>query len=233
VTSVVTRSDFPPPVASERPVRTTSSFTALTRQVHELGLMRRRYGYYWTKLIGAAVVLAAWVLSFLVLGDTWWQLGSAAVLAVVVTQVAFLGHDAAHRQIFRSGRWNDWVSMVVANLFVGISYGWWQSKHTRHHANPNKDGYDPDIALAAVAMTPAMAARHRSAAGSRRASSRCAWVGSSRWSCWSCRCRRRRPSSVSSWACSGSTWAPPSPRTTSGCRWCRPGSSSTSCAGRC
>ena len=43
---------------SSRPVR-ASSFTALTRQVHELGLMRRRYGYYWAKLIGAVVVLAA------------------------------------------------------------------------------------------------------------------------------------------------------------------------------
>ena len=108
--------------------------------------MRRRYGYYWTKLIGAVLVLAAWVVAFVWIGDCWWQLVSAAVLAVVMTQIAFLGHDAAHRQIFKSGRWNDWVSLVVANLLVGISYGWWQSKHTRHHANPNKEGADPDIA---------------------------------------------------------------------------------------
>ena len=64
-----------------------------------------------------------------------------------MTQIAFLGHDAAHRQMFKSGRWNDWVSLIIANLLVGISYGWWQSKHTRHHANPNKEGADPDIAL--------------------------------------------------------------------------------------
>ena len=152
----------PSPGAPDRRARATSSFTALTRQVHERGLMRRRYGYYWTKLVGALVLLAAWVVGFVVLGDTWWQLLSATVLAVLVTQVAFLGHDAAHRQIFVSGRWNDWTSLVVANLFVGISYGWWQSKHTRHHANPNLDGYDPDIDLGALAMTPATATRHRS-----------------------------------------------------------------------
>jgi fatty acid desaturase len=63
--------------------------------------------------------------------------------------------------MFKSGRWNDWVSMIIANLLVGISYGWWQSKHTRHHANPNKEGADPDLALRAIAMTPAMATRHR------------------------------------------------------------------------
>ena len=123
--------------------------------------MRRRYGYYWAKLIGAVVLLAVWVAAFVWIGDSWWQLASAAVLAVAMTQIAFLGHDAAHRQMFKSGRWNDWVSLIIANLLVGISYGWWQSKHTRHHANPNKEGADPDIALRAIAMTPAMATRHR------------------------------------------------------------------------
>ena len=124
--------------------------------------MRRRYGYYWAKLIGAVLALTAWVFAFVWLGDSWLQLISAAVLGVLMTQIAFLGHDAAHRQMFKSGRWNDWVSLIVANLLVGISYGWWQSKHTRHHARPNVEGVDPDIALSAIAMTPAMANRHRS-----------------------------------------------------------------------
>ena len=140
--------------------RTGSSFTALTRQVHELGLMRRRYSYYWAKLIGAVLMLAAWVAGFVWIGDSWWQLASAGLLAVIMTQTAFLGHDAAHRQMFKSGRWNDWISLIVANLLVGISYGWWQSKHTRHHANPNKDGADPDIALSAIAMTPELSLIH-------------------------------------------------------------------------
>ena len=138
-----------------------SAFTALTHSIHELGLMRRRYGYYWTKLIGALVILIAWVSGFVLIGDSWWQLAHAAVLAVVLTQIAFLGHDAAHRQIFKSGAWNDWVSLIIANLLVGISYGWWQSKHTRHHANPNKEGADPDIAAGVIAMTPVTARRHR------------------------------------------------------------------------
>jgi fatty acid desaturase len=156
-----------PPAPSPQPsapvhAKPGSSFTALTRSIHELGLMRRRYGYYWAKLIGAVAVLTAWVVAFLWIGNSWWQLVSGAVLGILMTQIAFLGHDAAHRQIFRSGRWNDWVSLILANLFVGLSYGWWQNKHNRHHANPNKEGADPDIALSAIAMTPAMATRHRS-----------------------------------------------------------------------
>jgi fatty acid desaturase len=142
--------------------RAGSSFTALTRSIHEMGLMRRRYGYYWAKLIGAVLILIAWVVGFIWIGDSWWQLANAGILAVLMTQISFLGHDAAHRQIFKSGRWNDWVSLIIANLLVGMSYGWWQTKHNRHHANPNKVGADPDIALAAIAFTPERATRHRS-----------------------------------------------------------------------
>ncbi|TQK18832.1 fatty acid desaturase [Microbacterium sp. SLBN-154] len=138
-----------------------NDFTELSRLVTSSGLMRRRYGYYWTKLLAVPVVLAAFVLVFIWIGDSWWQLLTAAVLAVILTQVAMLGHDAAHRQIFRSGRWNDWTSLVIGNLFVGMSYGWWQHKHTRHHANPNKIGSDPDIELPVISFTPDQAEQRR------------------------------------------------------------------------
>ncbi len=103
--------------------------------------------------------------AFVLIGDTWWQLFMAAALAVIFTQVAMLGHDAAHRQIFRSGRWNDWITLIIGNLLVGMSYGWWQHKHTRHHANPNKIGSDPDIELPVISFTPAQAEHRRAAFG--------------------------------------------------------------------
>jgi fatty acid desaturase len=139
--------------------RAVNAFTPLAQIMQESGLMRRRYGYYWTKLISVPVAFAAGFVAFWVIGDTWWQMFTAAAFAVLFTQTAFLGHDAAHRQIFRSGKWNDWVSLILANLFVGLSYGWWQHKHTRHHGNPNKEGSDPDIELPVIAFTPAQSAR--------------------------------------------------------------------------
>ena len=137
-----------------RTTRPSNDFTELAKVIGASGLMRRRYGYYWTKLVGAVVVLGAALAAFVLIGDTWWQLFMGAGLAIVFTQIAMLGHDAAHRQIFVSGRWNDWTSMVLGNLLVGMSYGWWQHKHTRHHANPNKIGSDPDIELPVVSFTP-------------------------------------------------------------------------------
>lgn len=139
--------------APPRRPRPPNDYADLSRVIIEGGWMRRRYGYYWTRLIGAVVVLAAAVVAFVMIGDTWWQLFTAVGFAVLFTQIAMLGHDAAHRQIFASGRWNDWTSLVVADLLVGMSYGWWQPKHTRHHANPNKVGSDPDIELPVIAVS--------------------------------------------------------------------------------
>ncbi|WP_203579700.1 fatty acid desaturase family protein [Microbacterium hibisci] len=140
---------------------TPNHYTELSQMVIRSGLMRRRYGYYWTKLVAAPIAIAGVLTGLVLIGDTWWQLVTAAVLAVVLTQVAMLGHDAAHRQVFRSGRWNDWTTLVIGNLLVGMSYGWWQHKHTRHHANPNKIGSDPDIELPVIAFTPEQADRRR------------------------------------------------------------------------
>jgi len=153
------RSTLPRPT---RPAgRGGSEFTELAHRIRSLGLLRRRYGYYWSKLIGLPLVLVAAIGLFVWLGDTWWQLFTAAALGVVFTQIAFLGHDAAHRQIFVSGKWNDWISLLLGDLLIGMSYGWWQHKHTRHHANPNKLGADPDIELPVIAVTADASARPR------------------------------------------------------------------------
>ncbi|MFI6238828.1 fatty acid desaturase family protein [Micromonospora sp. NPDC050795] len=100
-------------------------------------------------------------LVFVRLGPSWWQAAISAVVAVLFAQLAFLGHDAGHRQIFRSRRANDVVGLVCGNLLTGISYGWWVDKHNRHHAHPNTEGRDPDIAVAPLSFTPGQAATQR------------------------------------------------------------------------
>jgi fatty acid desaturase len=142
--------------------RQQTLFAQLSAEVQAQGLMRRRYGLYWTKLVGVVAVLAALMTTLVLLGETWWQLAVAAALAVAFTQCAFLGHDAAHRQIFVSARWNEGTALLLSGL-AGISYGWWQNKHSRHHANPNTEGKDPDIVSGVLAFTPAVVAGLRGA----------------------------------------------------------------------
>jgi fatty acid desaturase len=82
---------------------------------------------------------------FAFLHNSWYSLLIAAALGIIFTQYAFLGHEAAHRQVFDSGKANEVAGRVLADFFVGMSYSWWMSKHTRHHGNPNTASKDPDI----------------------------------------------------------------------------------------
>jgi fatty acid desaturase len=138
-----------------------SEYTQLSRQIKQAGLLDRRHGYYTAKLGLNLGLLAAGGAAFVALGDSWWQLVTAAYLAVVFTQLAFVGHDAGHRQIFRSRRANNLVGLVHANLLVGISFGWWVAKHDRHHSNPNHEDLDPDIDIPALAFTAGQARDRR------------------------------------------------------------------------
>jgi fatty acid desaturase len=132
-------------------------YTQLSREVKQAGLLERRRGWYGARIgLNLGLLAAGWV-AFAVLGDSWWQLVTAAFLAVVFTQIAFVGHDAGHRQLFRSRRANDLVGLVHANLLTGISFGWWVPKHNAHHSNPNHEDLDPDISITALAFTPEQA----------------------------------------------------------------------------
>ena len=128
-------------------------YTQLSRQIKQAGLLERRRGWYGARIGVNLALLAAGGAAFFVLGASWWQLLTAAYLAVVFTQLAFIGHDAGHRQLFRSRRANDLVGLAHANLLVGVSFDWWVDKHNAHHTNPNHEDLDPDISITALAFT--------------------------------------------------------------------------------
>jgi fatty acid desaturase len=142
-----------------------SDFAGLRRLVMSAQLLERRYLSY---AIRIALTLAAYVGTWYVVwmvGASWWQLILGGVLGLVFTQVAFLGHDGGHQQIFRSRRNNDVLGIVAGDLMTGLSYGWWLDKHNRHHARPNHEGYDPDIGDGVLAFTTDQVAARTGAVG--------------------------------------------------------------------
>ncbi len=148
-TAQSTRSQHIEPLVSSR----SNDYARLSHLIRSTDLLNRRYTYYGFKigLTGAAFI--AGLVTLLLVGNSWWQLLVAVFLAIVLAQMAFLGHDAGHRQIFRT-RWaNEITGRVHANLLVGLSYDWWVDKHTRHHAHPNQEGADPDVAPGVLVYT--------------------------------------------------------------------------------
>lgn len=137
------------------------AYTQVSNVIKEMGLLRRAPVFY--AIVGAVLVLAlgGCVTGFILLGHSWFQLLIAGALGIVLTQVAFLAHEAAHRQILTSGPANDRLARILAAGVVGISYSWWDSKHSRHHANPNRVGKDPDIEVDTVSFLVEDAAQAR------------------------------------------------------------------------
>ncbi|MDI5977710.1 fatty acid desaturase family protein [Amycolatopsis magusensis] len=124
---------------------TGSDFARLSRRINQAGLLDRRPGYYALRIgVVTALFAATWTL-FAWLGDTWATLFVAVLLAVLFGQIALLSHDLAHRQVFRTRRPSEIAGRLAGNLGIGMSYGWWMDKHTRHHANPNHEELDPDV----------------------------------------------------------------------------------------
>jgi fatty acid desaturase len=138
-----------------------SEYAALSRQVRQAGLLDRRPRYYAWKIAITTLALGAGWTVFVLVGDSWWQLGIAACLAVIFTQIGFLGHDAGHRQIFGSRRPNYILGVLCGNLGIGLSYGWWVDKHNRHHVHPNTEGADPDIMISVLAFSAGQARASR------------------------------------------------------------------------
>jgi|KBSMisStaDraftv2_1062788.scaffolds.fasta_scaffold397708_1 fatty acid desaturase len=134
-----------PSLRTPRP-KPQTDYSQLLKTIQQAGLMKRRYGYYAVKCSLMMLAVLAIGTGIVVLGDSWWQLVLAALLGLVFAQFGFLGHDAAHRQIFVSGKANHRAGLVLGTLFSGMSLVWWNSKHNKHHQAPNQISKDPDIA---------------------------------------------------------------------------------------
>jgi fatty acid desaturase len=139
----------------------TQTFTELANAVRTKGLQSRRRGFYVMIFAVLVLALAGSASGMILLEDSWLQLLLAGGLGLIFTQFAFLGHEASHRQIFDSGKANDRSGRVLAALVVGISHGWWMTKHSRHHANPNKIGKDPDVEADTVSFLEESAATRK------------------------------------------------------------------------
>ena len=141
-----------------------SDYARLMQRIREAGLLKRRPGHYAVRFAVAVALILGAVAVFLALGDSWLQILIAACLGLGFTQVAFLAHDVGHRQVFGSKRAAEVVGMLLGNLGIGLSYGWWIGKHTRHHANPNHVDADPDISIGVIAWTEEHAQQRRGVA---------------------------------------------------------------------
>ncbi|MDQ6856489.1 MAG: acyl-CoA desaturase [Candidatus Dormibacteraeota bacterium] len=140
----------PPP----RPLKARDPYVELKRVIADRGLLERAPRRQILPTAGHLLLLAIVVVGVALTRGTWWVLVLAAPAALLFGQIGFLAHDATHNQILNTSRANYVLSVLLFNLCLGGSRGWWAERHNTHHAQPNRLGVDPDIEGGVVAVSP-------------------------------------------------------------------------------
>jgi fatty acid desaturase len=138
---------------SSSPVKQANDYVELKKLIKQDGLLNRQPAYYAYKITAVIGLFALSIVLLFVVHNFWFQLGNAVLLAVASAQLGFLGHDGGHRQVFRSTRKNEFLTLITGNLLIGMSNGWWLDKHNAHHSHPNEVDMDPDIDLGVLAFS--------------------------------------------------------------------------------
>ena len=139
---------------------TGKAFAALTLEVERMGLLKPQPGYYAFTILSTLALLGLGMYFLVVLDSLWLQLLNAVYMAFVFTRMAFIGHDAGHRVIFRSNGWSEATGHIISFL-MGMNRSWWVDKHSRHHADPNHLDQDPDTFIPVLAFTEEQARSKR------------------------------------------------------------------------
>ena len=143
------------PRVRSRPI--TDDYADLKRLIVARGLLDRRPSRYLGHALSLSGLLAVVVAGLVLTRGSWWALAWAAPGAFVFGQLGFLAHDAIHNQVLRSSRRNYVLGLLLFNLVLGGSRGWWANKHNIHHAQPNRLGTDPDIEGGVIAVSDGQA----------------------------------------------------------------------------
>jgi fatty acid desaturase len=123
-----------------------AAYAELRRTVIAAGLLERRYGYYLVRTSFCFLLFIFGVaLPFLLPATFGWSTIESIVLGFAMVQVALIGHDAGHLEIFRKTTKNWLLGQLCWSISTGISFWYWNDRHNRHHGHTNDLDEDPDI----------------------------------------------------------------------------------------
>ena len=125
-------------------VRSEADYVELRRIVTQAGLLKRAYLYYLLRA-GSSFALLGGAVTIAVALPASWLLFSSLLLAVFVVQVALVGHDAGHQEVFRSPEKNWTLGLICWSAIAGVPFWYWNDRHNAHHGHTNDPANDPDI----------------------------------------------------------------------------------------
>lgn len=149
----MTRSQLPPPqqvVILTKPklsaIDGAKAYAQLRKEVEQAGILKRSYGFYFLMTLFVTLGFVGSLIAFFVVGKPIVLILFAVLAGFFTVQFGGLMHDAGHRAIFSSPRFNDLIGHFYS-AFAIMSFDEWKEIHNRHHANPNEENEDPDVGI--------------------------------------------------------------------------------------
>ncbi|WP_141735676.1 fatty acid desaturase family protein [Oligoflexus tunisiensis] len=111
-------------------------------------------------LLGSVSLGWAW------LGTSPWQVAAACcILAFVLAQFAFLGHDAGHGSLGRSRFVHTALGQFCMTVVTGLAFAEWYARHRTHHQFCQHEPKDPDMDVDLVVSLTEDSLRRKNALG--------------------------------------------------------------------
>jgi fatty acid desaturase len=117
-------------------------YVELSREVARAGYFAKSPGgYLWRGALLIALFAITYV-SLLYIRNLVTVSVALVFLAQLVTQLAYLSHDAGHRAITRDRRWIQIIGHFGMTFLTGFSFSWWMHSHDNHHEKLNERDHD-------------------------------------------------------------------------------------------
>ena len=130
-----------------------TDYKDLRKQIEISHLLDKQPIYQSVNVIVHFVLLVFSLSIVVIFKETLWILIlNAFFLAFIFTQLAFIAHDAGHKQLSEKRSVNRLIGNFMF-ILIGISRNYWLRKHNTHHAHPNEEGFDPDIETPWIAFS--------------------------------------------------------------------------------
>lgn len=75
----------------------------------------------------------------------------SAIISVLLSQLAFLGHNAGHEAISKKRHINKGFGQLCMTVLCGLAFEEWRDRHRAHHRFVQEDEVDPDMVIGFVA----------------------------------------------------------------------------------
>ncbi|GAA4029189.1 acyl-CoA desaturase [Actimicrobium antarcticum] len=123
-----------------------AAWCALSQEVNAQQLSASTSSRSIVRLVALLGLLsAALAVAWLSVPSFWTLTAACTVIALLLAQCAFIGHDAGHGAISQHERLNRVLGQLSMTLLTGLAFDEWMARHRVHHRFCQNEDHDPDL----------------------------------------------------------------------------------------